>query len=142
MITVKQAMEDPELMIKYKEELKDIEIFKDPWYAIFRRHPYLYREFSDRFDETDGWDVSCALRDDPAMILDLKNHLHKMDRFDTYWLSTNCPNLSLCMKHIDNPDKIETAYYIGYPHELNNLNKEERRKMGKKIIEFLRGEKM
>ena len=167
MITWKEAYENPELMIKYKDDLKDVGIFKNPWYAIFRRHPYLYREFSDRFDEMGGWDIRIALGRDPTLVLDLKNHLYKLDRVDMSlilrevpalaldlkdylhklnetddsWLSDYLPGLSLCLKYRDYPDRAEVAYYVGYPHELNNLNKEEKREMGKRIIEFLKEEK-
>ena len=168
MITVKQAMETPELMIKHKDDLKNERIFEDPWYWVFWKHPYLYREFSDRFDKMDGWDVAYALRDDPTLISDLKDYLHKMDRADIShalrdnptlipyfkdylhkiqkkdvgWVLLECPELFLCLKHKDNPDKAEAAYYITFPHRLDDLNKEEKREMVKRIIELLREEKM
>ena len=168
MITVKQAMENPELMIKYKEYLKNVEIFKEPWYDVFWKHPYLYREFSDRFDEMGGEDIYCALVDDPTLIsdlkdylhkmgglgvacvlrdaptliLDLKNQLHKIERWSATWLLRRCPKLSLCLKYLNDPDKVEAAYYIGYPHKLDDLNKEEKREMSERIMELLREEKV
>jgi hypothetical protein len=141
MITAKQARETPELMIKHKEDLKNIKIFEVPWYRVFWRYPYLYREFSDRFDEMVGWDVSRALTNDPTLVLDLKNYLHKMDKIDIDWVLEDRPEMSLCMKYRDDVDRIDAAYYITFPHELDGLDKEEKRKMGKKIIEFLREEK-
>ena len=167
MITVKQAMENPELMIKHRDKFKNIEIFKDPWYIVFWKHPYLYREFPDRFDEMDGWDVSRALmmdptlisdlkdylykmdrmdiaytlRDAPTLVLVLKDYLHKMDRWTTDYLLEGRPGLSLCLKYRYDPDKLEAAYYVGYPHELINLNNEEKREMSKRIMELLREEK-
>ena len=168
MITVKQAMENPELMIKHRDKFKNIEIFKDPWYIVFWKHPYLYREFPDRFDEMDGWDVSRALmmdptlisdlkdylhkmcgreishivRNGPTLILDLKNHLYKMSRQDIdFWLDDS-PELSLCIKHKDDPDKVEAAYYILFPDRLISTNKEEKREIAKRIMEILREEKM
>ena len=168
MITPEEALENPELMIRYKEDLKNIKFFKSPWYDIFRKHPYLYREFSDRFDEMGAVDVAFALRDDPTLVLDLKDHLHKMAGWDIsralrdnpvlvlgfkdhlYSMSTfdangvleTHPELSLCMKYRDYPDKIEAAYYIGYPHKLDDLNKEEKREILKKTLGLLWGEKI
>ena len=141
MITRDEALKNPELMIKHKDDLKDEEIFKNPWYWAFDRYPYLYREFSDRFDEMDGWDISCALVDDSTLVLDLKNHLHKINEEHLLWLSKHRPELSLCMKYCNNPDKAEAAYYVLFPHKLNNLNKEEKRKILKKTMEFLQEEK-
>ena len=168
MITPEEARKNPELMIKYKDDLKNIKIFKHPWYWVFEKHPYLYREFSNRFDEMDGWDISHALRATPALIpdfkdylhkmggadvshivrggpilvLDLKNHLHKMGGADIGRLLRRRPELSLCIKYKDDPDKAEASYYVAYPHELNNLNKEEKREMSKRIMELLREEKI
>ena len=141
MITVKQVLVNPEVMIKHKDNLKNIQIFLPPWYGVFRQYPYLYREFSDRFDEMDWLDIACALRDDPTLISDLKNHLCNLNGWDIKWLLERCPKLSLCMRYRGDPNKVEAAYYVGYPHELNNLNKEEKREMSKRIMEFLRGEK-
>ena len=168
MITSGQAMKNPELMIKYKDRFKNVGIFKDPWRWVFHRHPYLYREFSDRFDEMGGPVVACALRDDPTLISDLKNHLcnldgwgvfhavrcdptltlifkyylHKMGGLASEWLEDHCPELSLCIKYRDDPDKVEAAYYVLFPHKLDDLNNEEKREAGKKIIELLREEKI
>jgi tRNA-dihydrouridine synthase len=141
MITAKQAMENPELMIKHKASLKDEEIFEEPWCDVFQKYPYLYREFSDRFDEMDGMDIACALGDDPTLVLDLKNHLHKMSEEHLNWVLYPHPKLSLCMKYREYPDKAEAAYYITFPHELDNLNDEEKREMSKKIMELLGEEK-
>ena len=168
MITPKEAMENPELMIKHKDDLKDVEIFKYPsWYRVFEKYPYLYREFSDRFDEMDGEYMYCALvddptlisdlkeylhkmsgeyvslalREDPAMILYFKDYLHKMGYMDEDWLVDDRPEMFLCIKYKDNPDKAEAAYYIGYPHKLDDLNDEEEREMGKRITELLEEEK-
>ena len=168
MITWEEACENPEWMIKHKNDLKNIKIFGYPWYRIFRQYPYLYREFSDRFDEMGGEDIYCALVDDPTLIsdlkdylhkmgglgvacvlrdaptliLDLKNQLHKIERWSATWLLRRCPKLSLCLKYLNDPDKVEAAYYIGYPHKLDDLNNEERREMGKRIMELLREEKV
>ena len=168
MIDWKEAGENPELMIKHKDDLKDVEIFNFPWYLVFHKYPYLYREFSDRFDEIDGWNISRALMNDPTLISDLKDYLHKMDRMDisltlrevpalvlglkeylhkmdrwtTDHMLENCPELSLCIKYGDDPDKLEAAYYITFPHKLDNLNKEEKREMSKRIMELLREEKI
>jgi len=168
MIDWKEALENPELMIKYKDDLKDIKIFDPPWYLVFEGHPCLYREFSDRFDEMDGEDVSYALRDDPTLALDLKDYLykmdgwgvaralratpilvpdfkeylHKMDNFDADGVLEIHPELSLCIKYRDYPDKAEAAYYVLFPHELDNLNKKEKREMGKRIMEILKKEKI
>ena len=168
MITVKQVLVNPEVMIKHKDNLKNIQIFLPPWYGVFRQYPYLYREFSDRFDEMDWLDIACALRDDPTLISDLKNHLcnldgwgvfhavrcdptltlifkyylHKMGGLASEWLEDHCPELSLCIKHKDDPDKVEAAYYVLFPHKLDDLNNEEKREAGKKIIELLREEKI
>ena len=165
-----EALKNPEIMIKHKDDLKGVEIFLPPWHAIFSRYPYLYREFSDRFDEMDGVSVTFALLADPTLTSDLKDHLHKMSGEDVAaatlrkgptlilglkdhlhklgdlgiaWLEDHRlhPELSLYLKYKDDPDKIEAAYYVTFPHELDNLNKEEKRKMGKKIIEFLKEEK-
>ena len=141
MITAKQAMGNPELMIKYKDRFKNIEIFLHPWYHVFMKYPYLYREFSDRYNDMYEWTIAFALGQDPTLVSDLKDYLHKIDKKSVDWLLENCPELSLCMKHRDNPDKIETAHYILFPHKLNNLNNEEKREMGKKVIEFLKEEK-
>jgi hypothetical protein len=141
MITPGEARENPELMIKYKEDLKNIKIFEAPWYRVFWRYPYLYREFPDRFDEMDGTDISHALRDDPTLVLDLKNYLHKMDKIDIDWVLEDRPEMSLCMKYRDDVDRIDTAYYIGYPHKLDGLDKEEKREILKKTMEFLQEEK-
>ena len=167
MITVKQALKNPELMIKYKDRFKNIKVFKNPWLWVFINHPHLYREFSDRFDEMDGVGVTFALRDDPTLapdlkdylykmsgtdiaatlgdtptlVLDFKDHLHKIERWNVVGLLEVHPKLSLCMKYRDHPDKIEALHYVGHPHESDNLNKEEKREMGKKIIELLQEEK-
>ena len=168
MITHNEALENPELMIKYKDDLKDVEIFEYPWYGIFRIHPHLYREFSDRFDEMSGWDIACALRDDPTLmsdlkdyldrmngadiatalehdptlVLDLKEYLHKMGGWTIGRLLGSHPGLSLCLKYLNDPDKVEAAYYILFPHRLGNPNKEEKREIAKRIMEILREEKM
>ena len=168
MIAVNHALKNPGLMIKHKDDLKDVEIFGYPWYHVFERHPYLYREFSDRFDEMSEWNIFRALTNDPTLILNLKDYLHKMGETDTSltlreapaltpgmeeylhkidgWamghLLGSHPELSLCIKHRNNPDKVEAAYYITFPHELNNINKEEKREMSKRIIELLREEKI
>jgi hypothetical protein len=168
MITPKEAMESPELMIKHKDMFKNIKIFRYPWHDVFHRHPHLYREFSDRFDEMTragiyialrddptlvsdlkdhlhiliGIDIASAVREVPALVLGLKNYLHKIDEEHLNWLSDYLPGLSLCLKYKDDPDKVEAAYYIGHPHKLDNLNKEEKREIGKKIIEFLKEEKI
>ena len=142
MITAKQAMENPELMIKHKASLKNIKIFKEPWYGVFQKYPYLYREFSDRVDETGGWDISCALRDNPTMILDLKDHLYKLDKMNVGWILYYHPELSLCMKYRNDLDKFEAAYYILFPNKLDDLNREEKREMSKRIMEILREEKV
>ena len=168
MIAWEKACKDPELMIKHKDDLKDVEIFGDPWYRVFEKYPYLYREFSDRFDEMFGWDIYHALmndptlisdlkdylhkmdgadvgwvvRDDPTLILDLKDYLHKMERWDVVGVLEIHPELSLCIKYRDYPDKAEAAYYVLFPHELDNLNKKEKREMGKRIIDILREEKI
>ena len=140
-ITWEEAYENPELMIKYKDYLTDEKIFRYPWFQVFRKHPYLYREFSDRFYERNGWAVAYALGGDPALVLDLKNHLHKIHKTDISWVLYHHPKLSLCLKYRDDVDRIDAAYYIGYPHELDGLDKEEKREMGKRIIELLREEK-
>ena len=168
MITHNEALENPELMIKYKDDLKDVEIFEYPWYGIFRIHPHLYREFSDRFDEMTragiyialrddptlvsdlkdylhkltGANISCALIHNPTLILDLKDYLHKMDGWDVGWVLRCHPEMSLYLKYKDDPDKLEAAYYIAFPHKLDDLNKEEKREISKKIIEFLGKEKI
>ena len=142
MITWKEALENPELMIKYKDDLKDVKIFDPPWYLVFEGYPCLYREFSDRFDEMDGEDVSYALRDDPTLVSDLKEYLYKIERWSVTWLLRRCPELSLCIKYRDYPDKAEAAYYVLFPHELDNLNKKEKREIGKRIMEFLGEEKI
>ena len=142
MINWKEVSENPEVMIKHKEDLKNERIFRDPWYHVFDRHPYLYREFSDRFDEMDGTDVAYALRDDPTLVLDLKNLLHKVSGGYFKWVLYLRPELSLCIKYKDDPDKVEAAYYIGYPHKLDDLNKEEKREMSERIMELLREEKV
>ena len=108
---------------------------------VFRRYPYLYREFSDRFDEMDGIDIACALEHDPALVLGLKDHLHKIGRWDVKWLLEFLPEMSLCMKYRGDPDKAEAAYYITFLHKLDDLNKEEKRKILKKTLEILREEK-
>ena len=167
MITWAEAGENPELMIKHKDDLKDVKLFREPWHVVFSKYPHLYREFSDRFDEMNGWAVACALMKDPTLVLDLKNYLHKMGRVDlvsalrevpalapgmkeylhkmewadTKWLLKIHPKLSLCIKYKDNPDKIEAAYYIGYPHKLDGLGKEEKREMSERILELLKEEK-
>ena len=167
MITAKQAMENPGLMIRYKEYLKNVEIFRYSWYDVFQKYPYLYREFSYRFDEMDeidvafalindptlvsdlknhlhnlsGWGVSHAVKAVPALVLDLKNHLHKIRGSDINWLGGHRPELSLCMKYREYPDKAEAAYYIGYPHKLDGLGKEEKREMSERILELLKEEK-
>jgi hypothetical protein len=138
MITPKEAMESPELMIKHKEDLKDERIFDLPWYRVFEKHPYLYREFSDRFDEMWGWDVHVALNSDPTLILDLKEYLYKPSRFNSKWTAHCPPELSLCIKYKDDVDKFEAAYYITFPYKLDGLDKEERREMSKRIIELLK----
>ena len=168
MISWKEASKDPELMIKYKDDLKNEVIFREPWHVVFWEHPHLYREFSDRFNEMNGWAITCALgrdptlisdlkdylpkmgsldithtlRDTPTLILDFKDYLHKMDWMDMMWLLKVHPKLFLCVKYKDNPDKVEAAYYIGHSHELNNLNKKEKREMGKRIMEILKKEKI
>jgi hypothetical protein len=168
MITWEEARENPELMIKHKDNLKNERIFEAPWYAIFWRHPYLFREFSDRFDEMGGRDISRALTNDPTLVLDIKDYLHKMgesdvacalvytpalvlelrdylhkmDRWTIGRLLGSHPELSLCIKYKDDPDKLEAAYYITFPHKLDNLNKEEKREMSKRIMELLREEKV
>ena len=168
MITPEEVYENPELMIKYKDDLKEVKIFKDPWRDVFHKHPYLYREFSDRFDEMDRVGVACAILDDPTLILELKDHLykltgknisyvlkhdptlvlglknylHKIDEVGVDWLLYFHPNLSLYLKYRDDVDKIEAAYYIRYSQELDDLNKEEKREISKKIIEFLGKEKI
>ena len=141
MISWEKACEEPELMITHKDDLKNEAIFKEPWYGVFRKNPHLYREFSDRFDEMDGIDIACALRDDPTLTPDLKNQLHKMDRIDIGWLLGFCPEMSLCMKYKGDPDKFEAAYYVLFPHQLDSLNKEEKREMSKRIMELLGEEK-
>jgi hypothetical protein len=147
MITVGQAMENPELVIKHKDKFKNIKLFEEPWYVVFQKYPYLYREFPDKFNEMIGSDIACAVGYDPTMILDLKEYLHKMGiwdamgRRDIDWVMDHRPEMSLCMKYREYPDKVEAAYYITFPHELNNLNNEEKREMGKKVIEFLKEEK-
>ena len=141
MIDWEEALENPELMIKHKEDLKNIELFREPWHKIFSRYPYLYREFSDRFNEMGGVGAAYVLVNDPSLVLDLKNRLHNIYSETAGWVAGWRPELSLCLKYKDNPDKAEAAYYIGYPHELDNLNKEERREMSKRIIEILREEK-
>ena len=167
MITWKEAFENPELMIKYKEELKDEAIFTRPWCWVFWEYPYLYREFSDRFDKMDGVTIANAVRDDPTLVSDLKDYLHKLNQFNIVYilrdvpalalglknqlhkihkapadrLSGFRPDLSLCLKYRDDVDKIEAAYYIGHPHELDDLNKEEKREILKKTLGLLRGEK-
>ena len=142
MITWEEAFENPELMIKYKDDLKDVEIFRDPWYAVFHRHPYLYREFSDRFDEMNEMDTAYAVRDDPTLVLDLKNLLRKVSGGYFKWVLQRRPELSLCMKYKDDMDKLEAVYYITFPHELDDLNNEEKREILKKIMELLREEKL
>ena len=168
MITAKHALKNPGLMIKHKDDLKGVEIFNLPWYRVFEKHPYLYREFSDRFDEMDWLDIAYALRSDPTLVLDLKNqisglsgreishavrnnpalvlflkdYLYKINgREVDFWLSGISPELSLCIKHRNNPDKVEAAYYVLFPHKLNSLNNEEKREIGKRIIELLQEEK-
>jgi hypothetical protein len=141
-ITWREAYENPELMIKYKDYLIDEKIFMGTWSQVFHRYPYLYREFSDRFYEMRGVDIAHALRDDPTLVSDLKNHLHKIHKTSINWALSHRPELSLCMKYRDNPDMAEAAYYIGYPHELDDLNKEEKREMSKRIIELLKEEKI
>jgi hypothetical protein len=141
MITWEEACENPEWMIKHKNDLKNIKIFGYPWYRIFRQYPYLYREFSDRFNELSGMEVAYALRLDPTLVLDLKEYLHRINGGYFSWVLGVPPKLSLCMKYKDDPDKFEAAYYITFPYELNNLNKEEKREMGKKITGLLEGEK-
>jgi hypothetical protein len=141
MITCDEALKNPELMIKYKEDLKNIKIFRDPWYRVFWRYPYLYREFSDRFDEMVGWDVHNALIDDPTLALDLRDYLYILEEAHSNWVLRHHPELSLCLKYKDHPDRAEVAYYVGYPHALDNLDKEEKREMSKRIIELLREEK-
>ena len=88
-----------------------------------------------------GWDVSRALTNDPTLVLDLKNYLHKMDKIDIDWVLEDRPEMSLCMKYRDDVDRIDTAYYIGYPHKLDGLDKEEKREILKKTMEFLQEEK-
>ena len=167
MIDWEEALENPEWMIKYKDYLIDEKIFKDPWCDVFYQYPYLYREFSYRFDEMDGIDIACAIFEDltmiselkehlhkltkdgiahlvehiPSLILDLRDYLHKMSEEYVDWLLRRRPELSLCIKYKDDPNKVEAAYYITFPHELINMNKEEKREMGKRIIELLREEK-
>ena len=167
MITPEEAYENPELMIKYKDDLKDINIFRHPWYAIFRRYPYLYREFSDRFDELGGvgvsfalmndltlisdlkdylhkmcgWDISNVVRNGPILILDLRDYLHKLDDMEADWLLKGRPEVSLCLKHRNNPDKVEAAYYVPFPRKLDGLDNEEKREMSERIIELLKEEK-
>ena len=168
MIEWEEALENPELMIKYKDMFKNTKIFDPPWYEVFEEHPYLYREFSDRFDEMSGWDLACALREDPTLIsdlkeylhkmdgwgvaralrggptlvLDLKNHLYKMNIWDIDWLLRGCPELSLCIKYRGSLNGVEVAYYITFPHKLGDLDKEEKRKMSKRIMEILKREKI
>ena len=168
MITAKQTLKNPELLIRHRDKFKNIKIFGYPWYRVFRKHPYLYREFSDRFDEMDGEDVSYASRDDPTLALDLKDylykmtgwgvaralratpilvlefkdHLHRMDGADIGWLEDHRPELSLCLRYRSNPDRVEAAHYILFPHELDNLNKKEKREIGKRIMELLKEEKI
>jgi hypothetical protein len=138
MITYNEALENPELMIKYKDDLKNINIFRYPWRSVFSKHTYLYRKFSDRFDEMHGWAIAYALRRDPTLVLDLKNHLHKIHKLNVSWVLQRRPELSLCLKYRGDPDKVEAAYYVGYPHELDNLNNEEKREILKRIIELLK----
>ena len=168
MITAKQVLKNPGLIIKYKDMFKNVEIFKEPWYWVFEKHPYLYREFSDRLDEVGNWDIrdalghdptlaldfkdhlhkldmtdiSHAVRDAPALVLDFKDYLHKLDKIYVSWLLRECPELSLCIKYKDDPNKVEAAYYITFPHELINMNKEEKREMSKRIMELLREERV
>ena len=168
MITWEEAYENPELMIKHKDNLKNERIFDYPWYPIFHEYLYLYREFSDRFDEMGGRDIACALindptlmsdlkdyldrmngadiatalEHDPTLVLDLKEYLHKMNGWDVKWLVEFLPEMSLCMKYRGDPNKAEAAYYIGYPHKLDDLNKEEKREMSERIMELLREEKV
>ena len=142
MITPGDAFENPELMIKHKDDIKDEAIFDIPWCWVFWKHPYLYGEFSDRFDETARVDIYLALRENPRLVLDFKYYLHKINRWDIAGLMEKHPELSLCLKHKDNPDKIGAAYYILFPDKLNNLNKEEKREMSKRIMELLREEKI
>ena len=168
MITYNEALENPELMIKYKDDLKNIEIFGGPWYWVFWKHPYLYREFLYRCDEMSSVDISCALKYDPTLVSDLedylhkmgginiayalkhsptltpdlKNYLYKMDKTDSGWLLGFCPELSLCIKYKDDPNRIGAACYVTFPHKLDNLNKEEKREMSKRIMELLREEKI
>jgi hypothetical protein len=139
MFTWKEARENPELMIKYKDDLKDVEIFKDPWTWVFINHPHLYREFLDRAEEMGEWEIHNALFTDPTLVLDLKEYLYRLDEEHANW---NLTEVSLCLKHRDNPDKFEAAYYITFPYKLDNLNNEEKREMGKRIIELLKEEKI
>ena len=168
MIAVNHALKNPGLMIKHKDDLKDVEIFGYPWRSVFSKYPYLYREFSDRFDDMHYMNIAYVLGDDPTLFLELKNrisrmcgreishtvrnspalvlvlkdYLYKMRGSDIdLWLSGVSPELSLCIKHRNNPDKVEAAYYVLFPHKLNGLDKEEKREMGKRIIELLREEK-
>ena len=140
MITWEEAFENPELMIKYKDKFKNVEIFSYPWYEVFRQYPYLYREFSDRFDELGWLDIACALRDDFTLVLDLKKYLHKMSEEYIGLVVDYRPEMSLCMKYREYPDKVEAAYYITFPHEVNNLNNEEKREILKKTMELLKEE--
>ena len=141
MITAKQATGNPELMIKYKDRLKNIKIFEDPWRWVFINHPHLYREFSDRYDEMNSIDIYIVLEYDSTLVLDLKNHLHKVNEDHFGWILLHDPELCLCMKYCNNPNKVEAAYYITFPHRLDDLNKEEKREMAKRIIDILREEK-
>ena len=167
-ISWREALENPELMIKHKDDIKDEVIFKEPWHSVFSKYPYLYRKFSDRFDDMHGWAIACALMKDPTLVSDLKDYLHKMDRTDiSLTLGDNPtlipdlrdyihkmsgpaidhllgrrPELSLCLKYRYDPNRVEAAYYITFPHRLGNPNKEEKREIAKRIMEILREEKM
>ena len=142
MITWEEVLENLELRIKQEEDPVGKRMFGHPWYHVFRNHPHLYREFSDRFDEMDGNDIAFALRDDLTLVLDLKEYLYRLDGRELGWLLKYLPEISLCLKYKDNPDKAEAAYYILFPHELDDLNKEEKRKIGRRIIELLKEEKI
>ena len=143
MITWEEAYKNPELMIKHKNDLRDEMIFGSPWSKVFEKYPYLYREFSDRFNELGGVGIACALINDPTLVLDLKDYLYnKMSREIVSWVLRYHPKLSLCLEYRDNVDEVEAAYYITFPHKLNNLNNEEKREMGKRIIELLKEERI
>ena len=106
-----------------------------------RDDPTLVSDLKNHLHVLSGWEISRAVRDIPALILGLKNHLHRLSVGYFNWVLRRHPELSLCIKYWEDVDKVEAAYYIGYPHELDNLNKEEKREMSKKIMELLREEK-